>query len=236
MIDLHCHILFDTDDGARKIENSINILKEAYDAGFTEICCTPHYVAPQHIKTKFENKEKLKLIEEKLKEEKIDIKLCLGNEIYVTDNIDELIKKGTVSTIADTKYILVELPITQKLFNAEETIESLIFAGYKVILAHPERYVYVQKNIKYLDSFIEMGAYLQGNYESLIGKYGREAEKTIKKLLKEKKIDLLATDTHRENSTYTKMNKILKKLKHYAKKDYYEYVTQDCQKDILKNV
>lgn len=236
MIDLHCHILFDTDDGARKIDNSINILKEAYDAGFTKICCTPHYVEPQHIKTKFENKEKLKLIEEKLVEEKIDIELCLGNEIYVTDNINELIQNGTVSTIADTKYILVELPITQKLLNAEGIIEDLIFAGYKVVLAHPERYVYVQKNIKYLDNFIEMGAYLQGNYESLIGKYGKEAEKTIKKLLKEKKIDLLATDTHREESTYIKMDKILKKLKHYAKKEYYEYITNDCQEDILKNV
>lgn len=236
MIDLHCHIIFNTDDGAEKIENSINILKEAADAGFTKICCTPHYVEPQYIKAKVENQEKLELIKQKLKEENIDIELYLGNEVYVSDNMKELIEKGTIATISDTNYVLVELPLTQKLLGAEEMIEDLIFAGYNIILAHPERYVYAQKDLKYFDNFIERGVYLQGNYESLIGKYGKTAEKTLKKLLKAKKIDLMSTDVHREKSTYTKMNKILKSLKHYAKKDYYEYITVECQEKILKNM
>lgn len=115
-------------------------------------------------------------------------------------------------------------------------IENLAFEGYTVILAHPERYIYVQKDLKYLDKFIEMGVYLQGNYESLIGKYGKGAEKTLKKLLKDKKIDLMGTDTHKEKTTYTKMNKILKILKHYAKKEYYENITINCQENILKNM
>ena len=148
----------------------------------------------------------------------------------------ELIEKGTIATISDTNYVLVELPLTQKLLGAEEMIEDLIFAGYNIILAHPERYVYAQKDLKYFDNFIERGVYLQGNYESLIGKYGKTAEKTLKKLLKAKKIDLMSTDVHREKSTYTKMNKILKSLKHYAKKDYYEYITVECQEKILKNM
>lgn len=236
MIDLHCHIIFDTDDGAIDLENSINILREAYEAGFTKICCTPHYIVSQYIKTKSENLDKLNLIKEKLKEENIDIELYLGNEVYVTNNMKELIDEEKVSTLADTKYVLVELPLTQKIIDAEDMIENLIFEGYKVILAHPERYVYAQKDLKYLDKFIEMGVYLQGNYESLIGKYGKMAEKTLKKLLKDKKIDLMSTDTHREKSTYTKMNKILKTLKHYAKKDYYENITIKCQENILKNM
>lgn len=236
MIDLHCHIIFNTDDGASKIENSINILREAAEAGFTKICCTPHYVEPQYIKTKQDNKEKLELLREKIKEEKIDIELYLGNEIYISDKMKDLLENGTISTIADTNYVLVELPLTQKLLGAEELIEELIFAGYTVILAHPERYLYAQKDLKYLDSFIERGVYLQGNYESLIGKYGKLAEKALKKLLKEKKIDLMSTDVHKENSTYKKMDKILKSLKHYAKKEYYEYITVDCQEKILKNM
>ena len=236
MIDLHCHIIFDTDDGAEKIENSINILREAANAGFTKICCTPHYVEPQYTKTKSENQEKLELIKEKLKEANIDIELYLGNEVYVSDNMKELVENGTIATISDTNYVLVELPLTQKLLSAEDMIEDLIFAGYTVILAHPERYIYAQKDLKYFDSFIERGVYLQGNYESLIGKYGKLAEKTLKKLLKDKKIDFMSTDVHKENSTYTKMDKILKSLKHYAKKYYYEYITVECQEKILKNL
>ena len=216
MIDLHCHIIYDTDDGARTIENSINILREAEAAGFKKVCCTPHYIEPQYIKTKEENEAKLKIIKEKLLEENIDIELFLGNEVYVTDNMKDLIREGKISTIADTEYVLVELPIVQKLLNADEMIENLIFAGYTVIMAHPERYIYAQKDLKYFDQFLERGVLLQGNYESLLGKYGKLAEKTLKKLLKEEKISLLSTDNHREGSTYTKMNKILKVLKRYA--------------------
>ncbi len=236
MIDLHCHIIYDTDDGARTIENSINILKEAEAAGFKKICCTPHYMEPHYIKTKEENKARLEIIKEKLLEQNIDIELYLGNEVYVADNMGDLISEGKVSTISDSKYVLVELPITQKLLNADEMIENLVFAGYTVIMAHPERYIYAQKDLKYFDQFLERGVLLQGNYESLLGKYGRLAEKTLKKLLKEEKISLLSTDTHRESSTYTKMGKILKVLKRYAKNDYYDYITEKCQEKILKNM
>lgn len=236
MIDLHCHIIFDTDDGAKTLENSINILKEAQAAGFTKICCTPHYIEPQYTKTRAENEEKLEIIKEKAKEEDINIELYLGNEIYITDNMKDLILEGKATTIAGTDFVLVELPITQKLLSAEEMIESLTFAGYTVILAHPERYTYAQKDLKYFDKFLEMGVLLQGNYESLIGKYGIGAEKALKKLLKKKEISLLSTDNHRENSTYTKMEKILKKLRHYAKDEYFDYITEACQKEILKNM
>lgn len=236
MIDLHCHVIYDTDDGAKTLEDSVNILREAAAAGFTKICCTPHYIEPQYVKSKTENKEKLETLQKKLEEENINIELYLGNEIYVADNMKELINEGKVSTIADTQYVLVELPITQKLLGAEEMIESLIFAGYTVIMAHPERYIYAQKDLKYFDTFLEQGVLLQGNYESLIGKYGVEAEKALKKLLKKREISLLSTDVHRTNSTYTKMEKILKKLKHYAKNEYFEYITETCQKEILKNM
>ena len=235
MIDLHCHLIFETDDGAKSIENTIEILKEASYAGFEEICCTPHYLEPQYNKTKKENEEKLELIREKLKEENINIKLYLGNEIYITEDIMELINSKKVSTIADTNYVLVELPLMFKLNDAEDIVSELIYKGFNVILAHPERYVYVQKDMKYLDDFIDKGVYLQGNYESLIGKYGSKAEKVLKKLLKTEKIDLLATDVHRENSTYTKMDKILKVLRKYTDTDYYEDIINNNPKKILEN-
>lgn len=235
MIDLHCHLIFDTDDGAKTIENTIEILREAYDAGFKEICCTPHYLESQYVKTKKENQEKINMITNKLKENNIDIKLYLGNEIYIAENINDLIKKEKVSTIADTNYVLVELPLMFKLNSAEDIICNLIDEGYNVILAHPERYAYVQKDIKYLDFFLDNGVCLQGNYESLIGKYGKTAEKILKKLLKAKKINLLSTDVHKEKSTYIKMEKILKVLKKYAKDDYYEALILNNPKKILNN-
>jgi protein-tyrosine phosphatase len=122
----------------------------------------------------------------------------------------------------------------QKINNAIEILRELPYS--KIILAHPERYEYVQKDISYLDEFIEMGILLQGNYESIIGKYGRKAEKTLKKLLKQGKIDLLATDTHKKGSTYSKMHEIENKLRKIVDADYFEDLTTNIPRDILKNI
>ena len=233
MIDLHCHILYDTDDGPKTIEESVSIIQEAVNAGFTKICITPHYIKPQYVKTKKQNIEKLNNIKKIIKEKNINVELFLGNEIYITENVDKLVVEEEVSTLAETKFILIEFPMCFGLIMQENEIDKLISKGYNIILAHPERYVYVQKNISYLDKYIEKGVYLQGNYESLLGKYGNTAKKTLIKLIKDKKIDLLATDTHRQNSTYFKMDKILKKLKKYAKDEYYYEITEKKQENIL---
>ncbi len=234
MIDLHSHILFETDDGSSSIEESIEMAKEAYEAGFTTICCTPHYLEPQYINKKKENKEKLEILQNKLDQRNINIKLELGNEIFIAQNIEELINMEKASTIGDSEYILIELPMFQKLTNAIDMIRNLPYS--KIILAHPERYEYVQKDISYLSEFIEMGVLLQGNYESILGKYGSQAQKTLKKLLKQHKIDLLSTDTHRKNSTYKKFFEVEKKLRKIVKEDYYRDLTFNVPNDILRNI
>ena len=81
-----------------------------------------------------------------------------------------------------------------------------------------------------------MGVLLQGNYESILGKYGRTAQKTLKKLLKQKKIDFLSTDTHKKSSTYTKMEEIQRKLRKIVKEDYYNSLTFEIPNEILRNI
>lgn len=234
MIDLHSHILFGTDDGSKSLEESVIMAKEAYDAGFTTICCTPHYLEPQYKKTKEENTKTLERLKEELEKNNIPMELFLGNEIYIVNNIEELVENNITSRMGNSEYILFELPLFQKLTNAVDIIRNLPYT--KLILAHPERYEYVQKDISYLDDFIEMGVLLQGNYESILGKYGRTAQKTLKKLLKQKKIDFLSTDTHKKSSTYTKMEEIQRKLRKIVKEDYYNSLTFEIPNEILRNI
>ena len=234
MIDLHSHILFETDDGSKSLEESVIMAKEAYDAGFTTICCTPHYLEPQYKKTKEENTKTLERLKEELEKHNIPMELFLGNEIYIVNNIEELVENNITSRMGNSEYILFELPLFQKLTNAVDIIRNLPYT--KLILAHPERYEYVQKDISYLDDFIEMGVLLQGNYESILGKYGRTAQKTLKKLLKQKKIDFLSTDTHKKSSTYTKMEEIQRKLRKIVKEDYYNSLTFEIPNEILRNI
>lgn len=218
MKDLHSHILYGIDDGCRNIEVSLDVLRDAYTSGITDILVTPHYI--ENSKYSATNKEKLKLLatlKKSLKKEKIPINLYLGNEIYINDNILELVKNGEVYSLNNSKYILIELPMAKMYQSTKDIIFELNRNGYVVVIAHPERYRYLQDNMSLVDEFLEMGVLLQGNYRSLFGYYGRDAKKTLKKLIKTHRITFLGSDIHKVDGFYTK--KLEKKLKRLTKSD-----------------
>ena len=217
MKDIHCHILNGIDDGSKTIEESISIIKNAIDNGITDIVLTPHYIENSNYNCN--NKDKVYLLnklKKELKKNNLDINLYLGNEIMITKNIISLLTKGKACTINNTKYVLIEFPLHNELSYIEDIIFELVRNNYIPIIAHPERYSYIQKDISKIDNYIELGAILQGNYQSLLGHYGGSAKKTLKKLLKENKITILASDIHHDTTDY-RIEKIKKKLKRVIK-------------------
>lgn len=238
MVDLHCHILPNVDDGSFSMDETIEILKQAANAGFDTICFTPHYAEPQYVKNKKQNQETLTKVKEKLEQENIAIKLFLGNEVFLQDKMPELLESGEISSLADTQYILIELPMYQEL--PEEIVQKMIGSlqqkGLRVVVAHPERYVYIQKNPDKLPQYFGENVIFQSNYASILGGYGREAQKTIKKLLKDRKIHYFATDIHHANNgIYEKMPIILKKLSKIVDEEYFEILTQTNPRAIIEN-
>lgn len=194
MKDIHSHILYGIDDGSRSIEESIKLLDKLYQNGVTDIILTPHYI--ENSKYNCNNKEKLKLLKN-LQQSYSKMNLYLGNEVYITENILDLIKKDEIMTLNHSRYLLIELPMNSEIKNLDSIIFELVRNNIIPIIAHPERYSYVQNNIHYFDEFQNMGILLQGNYESLFNKYGTKARKTLKKLLKEDMVSFLGSDIHR---------------------------------------
>ena len=231
MIDFHSHILPNIDDGSRNMEQTVEILKEAKNAGFNKIISTSHYMEEYY---NIDEKQRKKLIEE-VKEQNQGIELFLGSEIYVTGNIVELLKNQKASTINNSKYVLFELPLNTKEIIAKEVIYRLIENNYVPIIAYPERYKYVQENIEYIMELVDMGALLQSNYGSIIGMYGRKAESTVKKLLKEDSVQFLGSDVHREKQVYDKIPKILKKLNKIVSKEKIDELTIINPQKVLNN-
>ena len=235
MTDIHSHILFDVDDGSRTIEESIELLKRLHEIGFKNVILTPHYIEGREYSC--ENKEKKKKLEQIKKElvkQKLDINICLGNEIFINDNIYELIKNGVIHTLNNTRYILVELPFHNQIVNLEDIIYELKIKGLKPIIAHPERYTYFQKNYKEIDRLREEGFLFQGNYASILGYYGKDSQKLLKYMLKKQYIDYLGTDIHRTVKTYVIDNfkKIEKQIIKITKNDYYNEIKENCNKII----
>ena len=222
MRDIHCHIMYGIDDGSKSLEQSIEILKNAYSNGITDIVLTPHYINKSEYNC--DNKKKKKILDElisELKKEKIDINLYLGNEVMIDPDVSKLIANNKISTINNTKYVLVELPMHYENPNSEKMMFEIIRHGYIPILAHPERYDYVKEDISKLEPYINMGCILQGNYLSLFGRYGDEAKKILKILLKQRKIKILASDIHRPSTDY-RIKKLKKKLKWFLRDKKYQ--------------
>lgn len=227
MKDLHTHLLFGIDDGAKTIEETISILKKLEKSGVKELVFTPHYI--NGTKYNCNNKEKEEILEkvkEEIKKEEINIKVYLGNEIFITSKILNLIKKNEIETINNGKYILIELPLESKYNRAEQVINEIVSHGYIPILAHPERYGMFQRHPNLIEEYLKSGILLQGNYTSLFGKYGKNAKKTLKLLLKKKYISFLGSDTHKEFEYDIK--KLKKKLLKITKDEKYT-------EDILNN-
>lgn len=235
MIDMHSHILPGIDDGSYGIEESISMIKEAYEAGFSDIVSTSHYIEESYNANKNEREDLIKILSDRLKEEHIDVNIYNGAEVYVATNMPELIKEERLPTINNSKYLLMELPMNSEILYLENIIYDLQANDIIPIIAHPERYSYVQKNPKMLYKLIEQGVLFQSNYASIIGKYGREAEKTVKKLFKMDVIHFLGSDAHRSRSIYREMELITKKLVKVIGKDKFRLLSEENPRKVLKN-
>ena len=222
MIDLHSHLLPDVDDGVEYFDESIEILQEFKKYGIKKVVLTPHYV-PETIynSPRSDNLKLLHELKKIMKEENIDIDLFLGNEIYINHDISKLIQDKIISPINDSRYLLIELPMSGVFDGYEDIFYDLQTEGYKVILAHPERYITTQKDFSILERLHNLNILFQCNLGSIVGQYGHKAQKTIKKLAKKDMIFAFGTDTHhfRDFSEIEKAIHLLTRIYGKAKLD-----------------
>lgn len=221
MIDIHCHILPGIDDGAKNIKDSLEMLKNAEKARISDVILTPHYVKGSIYNANNAKKWQIfKELKDAASKAGIKVNLYLGNEIYIDSHLPELLagyvgekskEMYEVATLNSTKYVLVEFPVKIEDKSAKTTLFSLVQKGLVPVIAHPERYSYVQDDPNYVDDLIGMGCVLQGDYLSIVGRYGKHAEKTLAQLLLEDKIFCLASDVHKPTDDY-QMSLSAKKL------------------------
>jgi protein-tyrosine phosphatase len=186
MVDIHCHILPGIDDGSRTLEESIELIISAQKLGYKKLCCTSHYK-----KWVYENKNYEKILKDLRKELKIkniDIKLLEGNEFLLDiDGLGDL-KEKKVKTLNKSDYLLVEAMPGMTFITLKRFLEKIVQMKYKVVLAHAERYSYI--DIKTLCELKKMGIVIQVNLKSL--RHRKEIYEWIGLNL----VDILASDAH----------------------------------------
>ena len=239
MTDIHSHIIFGVDDGSSSIEESIELLQKLKSVGFDNVILTPHYIEDTEYSSYNEEKlEKLNILKQEIIKNNIDINIYLGNEIFINDHIVNGIEENKIYTLNNTKYLLFELPMHNRIVNLIDIVYEIKIKGYVPILAHPERYTPFQENYKLIDELKEEGLLFQSNYASILGFYGKGAAKLLKYMLKKKYVDYLGTDIHHVHKAYVekKKKKIDKMFNKIAGKDYYEEIKTNCDNIIREHL
>lgn len=235
MIDFHTHIIPNIDDGARNIDETFNLIQEAKNVGFDGIVLTSHYMENYYETGVKERDIWVKVIKDNLIEKGIKTNLYLANEIYLADNIMDLLIEGKASTINNTSYVLFEMPLNSEPMNLYNVIYSLQENKLIPVLAHPERYSFIQKEPEFIYELVEKGVLMQSNYGSILGQYGEKAKIVLTKLLKGNLIHFLGSDVHRQNTIYKMLPQALEEIKNIVGVDKLNKLTTINPKLALDN-
>ncbi|MDT0607819.1 tyrosine-protein phosphatase [Croceitalea rosinachiae] len=196
LIDIHNHILPGIDDGAKTVEESIDLIKSFGEFGIKDFICTPHIMSGYYENTPETIKKSFIKLRKELEEKKIvNANLSYAAEHMIDSSFDELLENNMIIPL-NSSHILIEMSYLQPSINFEASIGLIKNRGYFPIFAHPERYQYLNNDIRNYYAYKPLGIKLQLNLLSLGGHYGKEPKQTSLKLLEMEKYDFLGSDVH----------------------------------------
>lgn len=231
MIDLHSHVLYGLDDGAENEEMTLNMLRIAHQDGISRIVATPHFVCGGSRYNAETLEKRLQETVSLAEENNIDVKLYPGNEIYLDEYALDNIKGGQCSTLAGTRYVLIELPtagFSGFLKNMENILYNILGNEYIPVLAHVERYEYIRSDLNVLRRFLEMGCVSQVNATSINGAAGKGVQRAAREILLRNMGHIVASDAHTDRVRAPRLSQALETVRSWlgeesAKRYFYDY-------------
>ena len=192
--DLHNHTLSGVDDGPQTPEQMYEMLDTAWADGIGTICLTPHFHPGYFGDNQDRAAEAFEGLRRYAAEKYPDVKLYLGNELRWSGECLSWLQSGACRTLNGTDYVLVDFDASESERNIIRALARLLNAGYKPVLAHAERYgALSERQIRILS---RDGVWIQMDVQSLFGVYGLGARLRSRALLKQKLVDIAATDAH----------------------------------------
>lgn len=196
--DIHSHILPGIDDGSPDIETSLQLVKGIYALGIRNTVATPHVICDLYRNTPDTINAALSLLKNACAEAKIDITISAAAEYMLDDYFLQLLKAPAPLLAIHKNLILTEQSFASATDNLHHIAFEMITAGYRPIMAHPERYHFYHQNYDAYRKLKDMGFLLQLNLLSVTGYYGKPVAKAAKYLLANDLIDIVGSDMHHE--------------------------------------
>lgn len=192
MVDLHSHILPYLDDGARNMSEALSMARIAVDSGITDMVATPHCERGgiEEIQNTYRHLGRI------LEEEGIPLKIHLGMEIFATPDTARLLSQGQLLTLNGSRYPLVEFDLLASGEEETEILRDVCREGYRPLVAHPERYVFLWQNPEMMNIWWELGCLFQVNRGSLVGRFGMDAQQMALEMVDRGFATVVASDAH----------------------------------------
>ena len=217
--DMHCHLVPGVDDGSKCLEESIECLETLKAVGYSRVVVTPHFQHPRFPNDEDDIVRRYGELKTAAEAAGVGIEMAgIGGEYRIDSGFKSRMEQPRFLKVCG-KYLLVEFSLHQQMPGADEFIFELQLQGHEVILAHPERYPYLNIDGSRMEQLLNQGVLLQCNVLSLGGFYGEEPMRRALELIDRKWVSFLGTDTHnllyaqalRDLSRSRKIEKLLEK-------------------------
>ena len=196
LIDLHCHLIPEVDDGAVDLKTSLAMARMSVADGVKVIACTPHILPGVYDNTGLDIRRRVQWLQFELDAAGISCRVVPGCDAHITPDLVSQLKSGSALTLNDSRYVLVEPPHHILPPNIDRLFFDLLAAGYVPVLTHPERMSWVDRNEEFLNRLILSGVWMQMTAGAIIGGFGEKVKRQAVKMLHRGMIHIVASDAH----------------------------------------
>lgn len=201
-VDMHSHLLPGLDDGVSTLEEAAEIIRSFISQGYRRIITTPHVMSDAYRNTNEGILARLDTLRDYLNTQNIDITVDAAAEYYLDESLFKMVETDQPLLTFGEKYLLFETNFITEPFNLKEFIFLATTRGYKLILAHPERYLFLQNNLTKVQDLLDRGVLMQMNISSLTGYYSKQVQQMAFKLIDNGMIHWLGSDCHHLQHTH----------------------------------
>jgi protein-tyrosine phosphatase len=194
--DLHSHLLPALDDGVQTFEQAEEIIREFQRLGYTKLITSPHVMSDSYRNTTEGILARLDELRRYLHARGVAMELHSAAEYYLDEQLMHMLENNMPLLTLGKKYLLFETNFLTEPFNMKEFIFLASVKGYRPVLAHPERYMYLLRDEAKLQDYLDRGILFQVNIGSIVGHYSRDVQQAAHRLIDKGWVHFLGSDCH----------------------------------------
>ncbi len=233
--DIHSHLLPGVDDGATDLQEACRMVRLAYENGTRAMILTPHYRDRYMKNTPEFLQKKLEQLQNAISEEMPDMQMHLGNEVLYQVDVFQLVESGRVLPLSGSRYVLLEFLPDALRSRVIMGVAEAVQYGFTPIIAHGELCAVLRKDPSLVEEILHMGALIQMNADSIMGKNGFPIKWACHKLLRRHQVHFVASDAHDERVRQPVLQPCFMRIQKKYGEAYAKRVFFDNARTVMEN-